>query len=114
MDKKVILFLIEKRGKNRNRFYEMFTNDNEILLKKIKNAVGRSTYHEYIKDEISKINQTLNEINEKVKVFENSFIEKNGKELKAIKKNPQIQIIQTTYHYILRMEIDDKDGKQNG
>jgi len=109
MDKKVFLLFIKKRGTQIDRFYEMFSNNFEVSLKDMKKVIARSTFHEILRKEITQINQTLNELNENIKLFEYSLIERGGSTFKAIRKNPKMNIISTTNHYVLRLEKEDQN-----
>lgn len=111
MDKKIVLLFVKKRGTQADKFYEMFTNNMEVSLKDLKKIIARSSFHEIVKNELFQINSSLNEINEKIILFEFSLIAKNGTTFKSIKKNPALQIIPTMNHFVLKLEIENKNGE---
>ena len=99
-----MVFFIKKRGRKIDEFFETFKDNVEISIKKLKSIIGRSTYHNVAKKEIYQLNQSLEEINSDIKLFDDSLIRKNDIFLKSIKKYPDMQIIPTSYHYILKIQ----------
>jgi len=104
-----LLILVRKTGHQMDNFYEMFKHNIEVPIKEIKVPVAPASYNDIVKREINAINQTMEEINEK-RLFEYSYIQKHSRSLKSIKRSPDLQILSTTNHFVLKLARDNQNG----
>ncbi len=108
-----LLFLIDKKGTQIDNFYEIITNNMEMPINQIKKkGVASSSFYVTLKKNINKLNATLEELKAE-KAFDFSNIKKNGRDLITIKRNKNLQIFTTTYHFVLQLERETLNGEQN-
>ena len=109
-----LVILIEKRGTQLDKFFELFINHPEIAICEIKRAIATSSYRTIAVKKLDQIIKTVEQIEPEIYLFRFSHTNRQGRWVRSIQRNPKMEIKSLENFFALVIEKNEpKREKEN-
>jgi len=106
-----LLVLIHKNHDNSDKFYEYFMLSREVLLKKLRAAIGKSSLYRMFAYRIDELNSILKIIRPSLFFVERKAIRKGSQILTSYCLNPDCSILDSESFFVLK--FNGENGENN-
>ena len=97
--------VIEKRKKNLDKFFELFSKNPEVSISDIKKKVSKSSFYKLVLEKIYELNDLVNYFEPRATMFESSiYKDQSNKVYQSFKINPKVKIQDYKGFFILEIE----------
>ena len=105
-----VLLIAEKTDGNSDKFFQMFMESREILLKKLRLAIGKSSLYRMFSYRIDELNSILKLIHPSLYFVERRHVKKNSMLLTSYMLNPECRILENESFFLLQFQAENGEN----
>jgi len=104
-----IVLIVEKTRKNPDRLFRMFMDSEEVLLKKLRAAIGKTSLYRLFTFRIDEINATLQSMNPSLYFVERRHVKKNSRLITNYCLHPHCKIVESDSFFVLEFSHTEQE-----
>lgn len=106
-----LIVLIQKANSNSDKFYQAFIESKEILLKKLRLSIGKSSLYRFFVLKIDELNTILKLMSPSLFFVERRAAKKGSQMLTSYCVNPNCSIMESESFFVLK--FNGENGENN-
>jgi hypothetical protein len=111
-----LIMVVEKTNKNPDRLFQMFMEEREIMLKKLRAAIGKTSLYRLFSFRIDQINAVIKTLYPSLFFVERKYMRKNSRIITTYCVHPDCAISESDSFFLLefKAENETKENREFG
>ena len=105
-DMSQVILLVEKTHKNPDKLFQMFMEERELMLKKLRMAIGKTSLYRVFSFRIDEINAALKTIHPSLAFIERKYVRKNSRIITTYCVHPDCAVSESESFFLLEFKTN--------
>ena len=101
-----VILLVEKTHKNPDKLFQMFMEERELMLKKLRMAIGKTSLYRLFSFRIDEINAALKTVHPSLAFVERKYVRKNSRIITTYCVHPDCAVSESESFFLLEFKTN--------